>query len=95
MESRRADALRLRCQPVALVRSNSPPEGEVQFQPAKWGCIMRLAAAAAKGQSAVCNRDSFVCFGGGVEIDSFPERPAWRRLAAEKDESPARSGGTP
>ena len=66
MESRIADAVSLEYQPVALIWSDEKPAKAVQFQEGKWGCIMWLAASAAKGRAAACDRKTFGCFGGGV-----------------------------
>jgi len=66
MESKIADAIGLKYQPVALIWANKKPAEAMQFQEGKWGCIMWLAATAAKGKSAVCDRKTFGCFGGGV-----------------------------
>ena len=40
----------------------------MQFKPGKWGCIMWLAANAARGKTAVCDRETFGCWGGGVGV---------------------------
>jgi uncharacterized protein (DUF169 family) len=66
MESKIAGTLSLKFQPIALIWSDQKPAGVVQFQEGKWGCIMWLAASAAKGKAAACNRKTFGCFGGGV-----------------------------
>ena len=66
MESRIADAVSLEYQPVALIWSDEKPAKALQFQEGKWGCIMWLAASAAKGRAAACDRKTFGCFGGGV-----------------------------
>ena len=66
MESKIADAVSLKYQPVALIWSDEKPAKAVQFQEGKWGCIMWLAASAAEGKAAACDRKTFGCFGGGV-----------------------------
>lgn len=68
MESRVAQAIRLRHQPVALLWSDEKPEGAMQFAPGKWGCVMWLAVHAAKGKPAVADVKTFGCFGGGVGL---------------------------
>jgi uncharacterized protein (DUF169 family) len=68
MESKIAKAIHLEYHPVALLWSNEKPEGAVQFQEKKWGCVMWLAASAAKGKPAVCDIKTFGCFGGGVGL---------------------------
>jgi hypothetical protein len=66
MESKIAEAISLKYQSVALIWSDEKPAKAVQFQEGKWGCIMWLAASAAKGKAAACDRKTFGCFGGGV-----------------------------
>ena len=66
MESKIANAVSLKYQPVALIWSDEKPAKAMQFQEGKWGCIMWLAAGAARGRVAVCDRKTFGCFGGGV-----------------------------
>ena len=68
MESLIAKAIQIKCQPVALLWSNEKPQGAMQFQNGKWGCIMWLVAHAAKGKSAVADAKTFGCFGGGVGL---------------------------
>jgi len=66
MKSRIAETLELAHEPVALLWADEKPEGAVQFQQGRWGCVMWLVAAAVEGKSAVCDRETFGCFGGGV-----------------------------
>jgi uncharacterized protein (DUF169 family) len=68
MESLIAKAIQIKYQPVALLWSNEKPQGAMQFQNGKWGCVMWLAAHAAKGKSAVADAKTFGCFGGGVGL---------------------------
>jgi len=68
MESAIAKAIQLKYQPVALMWSNEKPQGTMQFQEGKWGCVMWLAAHAAKGKTAVADIKTFGCFGGGVGL---------------------------
>ena len=68
MESVIAKAIQLQYQPVALLWSSEKPQGAMQFSENKWGCVMWLAAAAAKGKSAVADAKTFGCFGGGVGL---------------------------
>jgi len=63
-----AKAIQLQYQPVALLWSNEKPQGAMQFHENKWGCVMWLAAHAAKGKSAVADAKTFGCFGGGVGL---------------------------
>ncbi len=66
MESRIAQAIETKYPPIALIWADEKPEGAMQFQKGRWGCIMWLAASAAKGKPAACDVDTFGCFGGGV-----------------------------
>ena len=68
MESAIAKAIQLKYQPVALLWSNEKPQDAMQFQEGKWGCVMWLAAHAAKGKTAVADIKTFGCFGGGVGL---------------------------
>jgi uncharacterized protein (DUF169 family) len=68
MESLIAKAIQLQYQPVALLWSNEKPQGAMQFHENKWGCVMWLAAAAARGKSAVADAKTFGCFGGGTGL---------------------------
>jgi uncharacterized protein (DUF169 family) len=68
MESTIAKAIQLKYQPVALLWSNEKPQGAMQFQEGKWGCVLWLAAHAAKGKTAIADIKTFGCFGGGVGL---------------------------
>lgn len=68
MKSKIAGAIKMEYSPVALLWSDNRPEKGMQFKKGKWGCIMWLAASAAKGKTALCDRDTFGCFGGGVGV---------------------------
>src|SRR4030043_742899 len=68
MKSTIAKAIQLKYQLVALFWSNDKLEGAMQFQKGKWGCVMWLAAHAAKGKIAVADIKTFGCFGGGVGL---------------------------
>jgi uncharacterized protein (DUF169 family) len=68
MESKIAKAIHLKYHPVTLIWSDVKPEGAMQFQEGKWGCVMWLVANAAKGKTALCDMKTFGCFGGGVGL---------------------------
>jgi len=68
MESRIAAAIHSELDPVALVWSDEKPEEAMEFAPGKWGCVMFLLAAVAKGKTAAVSRETFGCWGGGVGL---------------------------
>jgi uncharacterized protein (DUF169 family) len=70
MNSQMKTALDLAYEPVALLRSNDKPEGARQFKEKRWGCVMFMLAAAAmgKGATAVLDRTTYGCWGGGVGL---------------------------
>lgn len=78
MNSRIAEAIRMKHSPVAVLWSDERPEGAVEFQVGRWGCVMSLLTTAAKGKVAVCARETVGCNGGisgvgfGTRYDDFP-----------------------
>lgn len=68
MKSAIASAIGLALEPVALIWADEKPPRAMEFAPNKWGCVLFLMAAAAKGKTAVVGRDTFGCFGGGVGL---------------------------
>ena len=68
MESRLKAALRMDSEPVALLVSDEKPEGAMQFVPGAFSCVMFLFSSAARGKTAVFDRQTFGCPGGGVGL---------------------------
>jgi len=68
MESRLARELKLTSKPVAIILTNEKPEGALQFQPGRWGCVMAMLKAASRGRTAVFDRETVGCSGGGVGL---------------------------
>jgi uncharacterized protein (DUF169 family) len=68
MESKISSALKLKFPPVALRFSDAKPADAKEFKPGKWGCVMWLLSAAAKGKSAAASAETFGCQGGGVGL---------------------------
>jgi uncharacterized protein (DUF169 family) len=64
MKSITAKKLRLDHEPVAILRSNTKPEGALQIKPHGHSCIMPFfAQVAMKGKTAVFDRESYGCPG--------------------------------
>lgn len=68
MESLLAKELHLINKPVATILTNEKPQGASQFQPGKWGCVMAMMRAASRGKTAVFDRETVGCPGGGVGL---------------------------
>lgn len=69
MESGISKALRLKYDPVALLWSDEKPAVAIEFQGGKWGCVMSaFAQVSAQGKTAVFDRKTFGCIGGGVGL---------------------------
>ncbi|HBV97543.1 MAG: hypothetical protein JL50_07775 [Peptococcaceae bacterium BICA1-7] len=68
MESNIAKAIGMKYSPVAVVLTDEKPEGALQFKEGRWGCVVSMLSAAAKGKTAVFDRKTFGCLGGGVGL---------------------------
>jgi len=68
MKSTIAEALTLKYEPTAIMLTNDKPAGAVQFKKGKFGCVMMMLAAAARGRQAVFDRETFGCPGGGTGL---------------------------
>ena len=78
MESRIASSLSLKHHPVALLWTNDKPSEALQFHQDKWGCVMAMFAQAATGKTAVFDRRTFGCLGGGVGLGFGNQYVNWR-----------------
>jgi uncharacterized protein (DUF169 family) len=65
MDSTIVEALGLEFGPIAKFWSDEEPDGALQFKAGTWGCVMWQFAQAAKGKTAVLDRQTFGCVGGG------------------------------
>lgn len=68
MESTLVEALGLTSSPVAVVLTDSKPDGALQFREGRWGCVGSMLVSASKGRSAIFDRQSFGCPGGGTGL---------------------------
>ncbi|MBN1613521.1 MAG: DUF169 domain-containing protein [Deltaproteobacteria bacterium] len=68
MESDIANTLSLKYGPVGIMLTNERPEDARQFKEGRFGCVMAMLAAAARGKTAVFDRKTFGCPGGGTGL---------------------------
>ena len=68
MDSKLADALRLSSSPVAVILTDRKPGEALQFKEGRWGCVGSMLLVAAKGRTAVFDRTTFGCPGGGTGL---------------------------
>jgi uncharacterized protein (DUF169 family) len=68
MHSRIAEAIALTHSPVAILLTDTRPEGAAQFKEGSRGCAGAMLRAAAEGRVAVFDRKTFGCPGGGTGL---------------------------
>jgi len=76
MESKIALSLKLKFPPIAVLWTDLEPDKAAQFGKGKWGCAMFMLATAAKGRTAMFDRETAGCWGGavGLGFGNFYER---------------------
>lgn len=77
MLSRLVDKLDFDLEPVAISFTDNKPEGALQFEEGKRGCVGSMMVAAAKGATVVFDEKTYGCPGGGVGLcfgDTFAKR---------------------
>jgi uncharacterized protein (DUF169 family) len=79
MQSKVEQILDLQYHPVAILWTDQKPAGALQFRQGKWGCVMALfAQAAAGGRTAVLDRETFGCSGGGIGLGFGNQYETWQ-----------------
>jgi len=68
MESRLVDALGLASSPIAIILTDERPEGALQFKAGSRGCVAASMLAVSKGKTAVFDRQTYGCPGGGTGL---------------------------
>lgn len=68
MESIIAKELKLRYRPVALLFADEKPEGALEFKEGRWGCVVAMFTAAARGKTAVFSKETCGCGGGKIGL---------------------------
>lgn len=68
MISKITEALKMDINPVAVIWSDERPQNALQFKEGKWGCVMWMFVNAAKGKTAVFDRNTYGCWGGAVGL---------------------------
>ncbi len=64
MRSRIAQEIGFAHEPVAVLFTDVKPSGAAQFKERRWGCVMEMLAFAARGYTAVFDRNTTGCVGG-------------------------------
>jgi uncharacterized protein (DUF169 family) len=68
-ESAIAEAAGFTTEPVAIVWTDTKPEGALEFKPGVWGCVMWMYARVAKDKkTAVFTRETIGCIGAALGL---------------------------
>ena len=68
MYSKIAEKLRLGLEPAAIFFTDIKPDGALQFEKGKRGCVASMLIASAKGKTVVFDDETYGCSGGGVGL---------------------------
>ncbi len=68
MPSKLIESLKLKYSPVAIILTDTKPADAVQFKEGRWGCVAAMLVTSSKGKTAVFDRTTFGCVGGGVGL---------------------------
>lgn len=68
MQSRIAEELKLKYQPVAVILTDTEQAGAATFAEGKWGCAVAMHMAAARGRTAAFDREHCGCQGAAVGL---------------------------
>jgi uncharacterized protein (DUF169 family) len=64
MDSKIADAIKMTLEPVAVVWTDTLPDGAVQHNKNEWACFTSFLVKAARGKVVAFDRESHLCNGG-------------------------------
>ena len=68
MRSQLSEALALKHTPVAVLLTDTKPEGAAQLKQGSWACVAAMLKAATKGRTIVFDRKTSGCPGGGTGL---------------------------
>lgn len=68
MQSKIAKAIEMKYVPVGILLTNEKPEGALQLKEGRWGCVVAMMSAAARGKTVVFDRKTYGCIGGGTGL---------------------------
>ncbi|NTU59382.1 MAG: DUF169 domain-containing protein [Chlorobiaceae bacterium] len=68
MKSALAQSIGLSTFPVAVIESDSLPDGALQFKEGVFGCVIAFLKSASNGKTAAFSRTTFGCPGAGVGL---------------------------